>query len=41
MLDYSRPDNLEDALLTLSWLPCTLLVGGTDFYPAKKKHDRR
>ena len=35
MLDYSRPDNLEDALLTLSEQPCTLLAGGTDFYPAR------
>ena len=37
MLDYSRPDNLEDALLTLSEQPYTLLAGGTDFHPANKK----
>jgi hypothetical protein len=35
MLEYLRPDNLEDALLTLTEQPCTLLAGGTDFYPAR------
>ena len=30
MLDYSRPDNLEDVLLTLTEQPCILLAGGTD-----------
>ena len=37
MLDYSRSDNLEDALLTLFEQPCILLAGGADFYPANKK----
>ena len=35
MLEYLRPDNLEDALLKLTEQPCTLLAGGTDFYPAR------
>jgi len=35
MLEYLRPDNLEDALLTLTEQTCTLLAGGTDFYPAR------
>ena len=35
MLEYLRPDNLEDALLTLTEQPCTLLAGGTDFSPAR------
>ena len=37
MLENLRPDDLEDALLTLTEQPCTLLVGVTDFYPVNKK----
>jgi len=37
MLEYLRPDNLEDALLTLTEQPYTLLAGETDFYPTNKK----
>ena len=36
MLEYLRPDNLENALLTLTEQPCTLLAGGADFYLANK-----
>ncbi len=35
MLDYYRPDNLNDGLVALSEYPWTLLAGGTDFYPAR------
>ena len=35
MLEYLRPDNLEDALSVLSEHPRTLLAGGTDFFPAR------
>jgi len=35
MLNYLRPDNLEDALLMLTEQSCTMLAGGTDFYPAR------
>jgi len=32
-MSYSRPDNLEEALESLSKNPSTLLAGGTDFFP--------
>ena len=35
MLNYYRPDNLNDGLVALSEDSWTLLAGGTDFYPAK------
>jgi CO/xanthine dehydrogenase FAD-binding subunit len=35
MLDYYRPDNLNDGLVALREYPWTLLAGGTDFYPAR------
>ena len=35
MLDYYRPDNLNDGLVALSENSWTLLAGGTDFYPAR------
>ena len=35
MFNYLRPDNLEDALLKLTEQSCTMLAGGTDFYPAR------
>jgi CO/xanthine dehydrogenase FAD-binding subunit len=34
MADYLRPHGLEEALAALS-RPCTVLAGGTDFYPAR------
>ena len=34
MADYLRPTNLEEALRSLG-RPCTVLAGGTDFYPAR------
>ena len=35
MLNYFRPDNLDEALLMLTEHSCTMLAGGTDFYPAR------
>ena len=35
MLNYYRPDNLNDGLVALSENSWTLLAGGTDFYPAR------
>jgi len=35
MSDYLRPDNLEEALASLSEKPRILLAGGTDFFPAR------
>ena len=35
MLNYYRPDNLNDGLAALSENSWTLLAGGTDFYPAR------
>ena len=35
MLNYYRPDNLNDGLVALSEDSWTLLAGGTDFYPAR------
>jgi len=35
MLNYYRPDNLNDGLVALSEISWTLLAGGTDFYPAR------
>ena len=35
MFQYFRPDNLEDAIAALNEQSCTLLAGGTDFYPAR------
>ena len=35
MTSYFRPDNLEEALDSLSEQPLTLLAGGTDFFPAR------
>ena len=35
MLNYYRPDNLNDGLVALSDNSWTLLAGGTDFYPAR------
>jgi len=34
MADYLRPTNLNEALQALAH-PCTVLAGGTDFYPAR------
>ena len=35
MLNYYRPDNLNDGLVALSENSWILLAGGTDFYPAR------
>ena len=35
MLNYYRPDNLNDGLVAMSENSWTLLAGGTDFYPAR------
>ena len=35
MLNYYRPENLNDGLVALSENSWTLLAGGTDFYPAR------
>ena len=35
MLDYFRPDNLEEALQFLNEQPRILLAGGTDFFPSR------
>ena len=35
MGSYLRPVRLEDALAALAEAPRTLLVGGTDVYPAR------
>ena len=35
MLNYYRPENLNDGLVALSENTWTLLAGGTDFYPAR------
>ena len=35
MLNFYRPDNLNDGLVALSENSWTLLAGGTDFYPAR------
>jgi len=35
MLEYFRPEKLEDALVVLSENQVTLLAGGTDFFPAR------
>ena len=35
MLNYYRPENLNDGLVALSENSWTLLAGGTDFYPSR------
>ena len=35
VLNYYRPDNLDEGLVALSEKSWTLLAGGTDFYPAR------
>jgi len=35
MLNYYRPDNLNDGLVALSENSWTLLAKSTDFYPAR------
>tara|TARA_B100000945_G_scaffold237406_1_gene193444 strand:+ start:436 stop:1260 length:825 start_codon:yes stop_codon:yes gene_type:complete len=35
MINYYRPDNINDGLIALSENSWTLLAGGTDFYPAR------
>ena len=35
MAGYQRPARLNEALAALAAAPCTILAGGTDFYPAR------